>query len=42
MIKNFKNVKERDQYDKYLHVIQKKKMKELWDNKEDDEEWDGG
>ena len=27
------------QYDKYLHVIQQEKMKELWDNKED-EEWE--
>ncbi|MBM3229937.1 hypothetical protein FJZ26_05875 [Candidatus Parvarchaeota archaeon] len=26
-------------YDKYLHEIQKKKMKELWDNKQD-EAWD--
>ena len=39
MIDNFKKAKERDQYDKYLHTIQKKKMKELWDNKED-EEWE--
>jgi len=38
MIVNFKKAKERDQYDKYLHMIQKAKMKELWDNKED-EEW---
>jgi len=27
------------QYDEYLHQIQKKKMKELWDNKYD-EEWE--
>ncbi len=26
-------------YDKFLHVIQQEKMKELWDNKED-EEWE--
>jgi mRNA-degrading endonuclease RelE of RelBE toxin-antitoxin system len=26
-------------YDKYLHEIQKNKMKELWDNP-DDEEWE--
>jgi len=39
MIDNFKKTKERDQYDKYLHMIQKKKMKELWDNKED-EAWE--
>ena len=29
----------RNQYDEYLHRIQKEKMTELWDNKED-EEWD--
>ncbi|MEK6941638.1 MAG: hypothetical protein AABW85_02175 [archaeon] len=27
------------QYDKFLHVIQQEKMKELWDNKED-EAWE--
>lgn len=27
------------QYDKFLHAIQQEKMKELWDNKED-EEWE--
>ena len=26
-------------YDKFLHQIQKPKMKELWDNKED-EDWE--
>lgn len=30
------NVKKRDQYDKFLHEIQKTKMKEVWDNKEDE------
>ena len=39
MIKTFKNLKERDQYDKFLHKIQQVKMKELWDNKED-EAWE--
>lgn len=39
MVKAFEKSKERDQYDKYLHHIQKKKMKELWDNKED-EAWE--
>ena len=24
-------------YDKFLHVIQQEKMKELWDNREDEE-----
>lgn len=35
----FKRVKERDQYDKFLHTIQQQKMKELWDNKAD-EAWE--
>ena len=39
MVESFKKAKERDQYDKFLHEIQKKKMKELWDNKED-EAWE--
>ncbi len=33
------NVRKRDQYGKFLHEIQKKKMKEIWDNKED-EAWE--
>jgi predicted CopG family antitoxin len=28
-----------NQYDEFLHKIQQKKMRELWDNKED-EEWE--
>lgn len=28
-------LKERNQYDEFLHKIQQPKMKELWDNKED-------
>ena len=32
----FINSKKKDQYDKFLHEIQKIKMKELWDNKEDE------
>ena len=39
MIKVFKNVKKRNQYDEFLHKIQQPKMKELWDNKED-EDWE--
>ncbi len=31
-----KNKKLKKQYDKFLHEIQKPKMKELWDNKEDE------
>lgn len=29
----------RGQYDEFLHKIQQQKMKELWDNKQD-EEWE--
>ena len=36
MIKMFKEAKERNQYDEFLHKIQQPKMKELWDNKEDE------
>lgn len=39
MIQVFKKTKEGNQYDKFLHEIQKQKMKELWDNKED-EAWE--
>ena len=35
----FSQVKKRNQYDEFLHKIQKNKMKELWDNKED-QEWE--
>ena len=33
-------LKERNQYDEFLYKIQQPKMKELWDNKED-EIWEG-
>lgn len=36
MIELFKAVKKRNQYDEFLHKIQQSKMKELWDNKEDE------
>lgn len=36
LIDLFKKVKTNDQYDKFLHQIQMPKMKELWDNKEDE------
>jgi len=39
MIELFKNVKKRNQYDEFLHKIQQPKMKNLWDNKED-EAWE--
>jgi len=39
MVELYKNVKKRNQYDEFLHKIQQAKMKELWDNKED-EAWE--
>jgi len=35
----FIKMKERNQYDEFLHKIQQEKMKEVWDNKYD-EIWD--
>jgi len=35
MAKTFIILKERNQYDEFLHKIQQPKMKEIWDNKED-------
>ncbi len=39
MIKVFRAIKEGNQYDRFLHQIQQQKMRELWDNKED-EAWE--
>ena len=39
MIEIYENVKRRNQYDEFLHKIQQPKMKELWDNPED-EAWE--
>jgi hypothetical protein len=39
LINNAKESRKRRQYDEFLHRIQQAKMKELWDNKED-EAWD--
>ena len=39
LIEMFKELKLRNQYDEFLHKIQQNKMKELWDNKED-ESWE--
>ena len=36
MMKLFAESQKRNQYDEFLHKIQQPKMKELWDNKEDD------
>lgn len=38
MVEIYKLYKSNNQYDKFLHKIQQLKMKELWDNQED-EEW---
>jgi len=38
-IQSLKKMKKINQYDQFLHKIQQEKMKELWDNKED-EAWD--
>ena len=35
MAKMLIKLKERNQYDEFLHKIQQPKMRELWDNKED-------
>lgn len=36
MAKAFMLARKRNQYDEFLHKIQQPKMKELWDNKEDE------
>ena len=36
MIIFFTNFKEKNQYDEFLHKIQQPKMKELWDNFQDE------
>ena len=39
MLSLYLTLKKRNQYDEFLHKIQQEKMKELWDNK-DDEAWE--
>jgi hypothetical protein len=39
LIKISKDSKKRRQYDEFIHKIQQAKMKELWDNQED-EAWE--
>ena len=39
VISVFMVVKKKNSYDEFLHKIQQPKMKELWDNK-DDEAWE--
>lgn len=36
MVEIFKAAKKRNQYDEFLHKIQREKMKELWNNTEDE------
>lgn len=36
MIPIYLGIKKKNQYDEFLHKIQQTKMKELWDNKEDE------
>ena len=39
LLKTAEESKKRRQYDEFLHKVQQAKMKELWDNKED-EAWE--
>ncbi len=39
LIKTAKESRKRRQYDEFLHRVQQAKMKELWDN-EEDEAWE--
>ncbi len=39
LINFYKNISIKNQYDEFLHKIQQEKMRELWDNKED-EAWE--
>lgn len=39
LIKMAKQTRNRRQYDEFIHTIQQAKMKELWDN-EEDEAWE--
>lgn len=36
MLQVYRHVKQKNQYDEFLHKIQQEKMQELWDNKEDE------
>lgn len=39
MLEIYTSARSANRYDEFLHMIQQSKMKELWDNKED-EEWE--
>ncbi|TFH29334.1 MAG: hypothetical protein E4G98_04020 [Promethearchaeota archaeon] len=36
LLKSYEKTKAHNQYDDFLHKIQQMKMRELWDNEEDD------
>ena len=36
MVEAYKASQRRNQYDEFLHEIQQDRMRELWDNREDD------
>ncbi len=39
LIEVYKNLQIKNQYDEFLHKVQQRKMRELWDN-EEDTEWE--
>ena len=39
LVELYNSLEKKNQYDEFLHKVQQNKMRELWDN-EDDEEWD--
>jgi len=39
MVETYKEKRKNNQYDEFLHKIQQPKMRELWDN-EEDEAWE--
>ena len=39
LVKHYQKTRYESTYDEFLHKIQQMKMRELWDN-EDDEDWD--
>ena len=39
LVEMYNSLEKKNQYDEFLHRIQQQKMRELWDN-EEDEEWE--
>ena len=39
LVEMYNSLEKKNHYDEFLHRIQQNKMRELWDN-EEDEEWD--